>query len=62
MKASVKNKLMDKLEYELRNAEIRITWDVLKLLEPKWTYTNKIEYLAKEFNIGAKRIEGILYE
>ena len=32
MKASVKNKLMDKLEYELRNAEIRITWDVLKLL------------------------------
>ena len=61
MRESVKYKLMDKLDRALRNAEISITFEVMSLFTEK-TYNEKLDYLAEEFNLSPKRIEGILHE
>ena len=61
MRESVKSKLMDKLDRALRNAEISITFEVMSLFTEK-TYNEKLDYLAEEFNLSPKRIEGILHE
>ena len=53
--------MYDKLDRALRNAEISITFEVMSLFTEK-TYNEKLDYLAEEFNLSPKRIEGILHE
>lgn len=55
------NRLLRKLDIELRNVKIRITWDVLVQLTDMG-YKARINYLTKEYNLSYKSIERIVRE
>ena len=55
------NRLLRKLDIELRNVNIRITWDVLVQLTDMG-YKARINYLTKGYNLSYKSIERIVRE
>ena len=55
------NKLLDKLDVEIRNVQIVTSWDILTLLT-KMKYSEKIKYLCDEYYLSDKAIEKILKE
>ena len=55
------NRLLRKLDIELRNVNIRITLDVLVQLTDMG-YKARINYLTKEYNLSYKSIERIVRE
>ena len=53
------NKLMEKLDIEIRNAKIVTTWEVMgRMTDLK--YKDKIQALMKEYHLGYSRIEDII--
>ena len=55
------NKLLGKLDDEIRNVQIVTSWDILSLLT-KMKYVDKIKYLTQEYHLSDKRIEEIITE
>ena len=53
------NKLLEKLDIEIRNAKIVTTWEVMgRMTDLK--YKEKIQELMKEYHLGYSRIEDII--
>ena len=53
------NKLMEKLDIEIRNAKIVTAWEVMgRLTDLK--YKAKIQALMEEYHLGYSRIEDII--
>ena len=55
------NKLLGKLDDEIRNVQIVTSWDILTLLTDM-KYKDKIKYLMDEYHLSDKAIEHILRE
>ena len=55
------NKLLDKLDIEVRNTKIVVSWDVMTRLT-KLSYKKKIEALMKEYYLRYSRVEDIIQE
>ncbi len=53
------NKLLEKLDLEIRNAKIATTWAVISELTDK-SYKEKVQYLMDEYHLGYSRIEDII--
>ena len=53
------NKLLDKLDIEIRNAKIVTTWEVLSR-HTKLSYKEKIQVLMDEYNLGYHRVDKII--
>jgi len=55
------NKLLDKLDIEVRNAKIAILWDYMSN-ETEKSYKERVRYLMKEYYLSYGRIEDIIQE
>jgi hypothetical protein len=53
------NKLMEKLDIEIRNAKIVTAWEVMGRMTDL-RYKEKIQELMKEYHLGYSRIEDII--
>ena len=53
------NKLLDKLDIEIRNAKIVVSWEILAMFT-ELSYDEKIKYLAGEYYLSYSRVEAII--
>ena len=55
------NKLLDKLDIEVRNAKIVVFWDVMSR-RIKLSYKEKVHALVEEYHLSYSRVEDIIQE
>ena len=55
------DKLMDRLDIEIRNAKIVVSWDVMGNMT-KLSYKQKVHALMEEYHLSYSRVEDIIQE
>ena len=56
-----KNKFLNRVETEIRNAVIVAAWDVM-VMHTDLSYLARVEWLSQQYHLSVKRIEQIINE